>query len=469
MNSLQKIQHKWSSPKCNYIAVDFSASNPIYLVNSDYLFQHENIILGRLNEIKDEVSLLDTVGIPILVESNSGVILDGHYRYNSLKGLGLKYMPCIFIDIDDPRLLFTSYKKPIINKYTVIDCAIAGATFSPGALKFELKGEQLKSVNFKLNEISSYQNDLLKNNALTLKKNKTTEVSKNIFAKLEFFNPTGSIKDRCAIWLIKHLLHQGIIDNETTLIESSSGNFAIALAAVCQNLGLKFICVIDPNITIENKRILTSFNAEIVTVNKKDINSGYLLTRIAKVKELVVQTENSYWINQYGSELVSDAYCETIGKEIIFEKNYDFIFVGVSSGGTIAGILKAIKKYKSASQVIPVDTEGSVVFLGKASKRYIPGIGSTKRPDHFDYIFPENNPVIVKEYDAIKACYELLDDKNLYVGGSSGSVYHAMKSFMECQSENLSCIGIFADSGERYCNSIFNKEWVNNKFGKVNK
>lgn len=284
--------------------------------------------------------------------------------------------------------------------------------------------------------------------------------SLSIYAKLEGTNPTGSLKDRGAAYVIGKLLKEGRIDRNSTLVESSSGNFGIALAAVCQRLKLRFICVIDPNITRTNEMLIRSFGAEVVKVEQPDPQGGYLLNRIKTVKSLVASNPNAYWVNQYGNPLVREAYAETLGTELWNEiPDVDLVFLGVSSGGTIAGLTSKNQERGGRTTIIPVDTEGSTIFGGPPKRRYIPGIGSSMVPQHFSHMRLET-PVIVREIDAVAGCRELLTHHGLFVGGSSGSVYHAAKQYLSSRSMSKGkVVLIFADLGDRYADTIFNDDW----------
>lgn len=201
-----------------------------------------------------------------------------------------------------------------------------------------------------------------------------------IYAKLEGANPTGSVKDRGAGYVINTLLRTGQVGRDTIIIESSSGNFGIALAAVCRRMGLRFVCVIDPNITRTNEMLIRSYGAEVIKVDRPDPHGGFLLSRINTVNEFISANPGAYWINQYGNPLVAEAYAETLGSELWTEiPDLDLLFVGVSSGGTIAGLVRKNRERGGRTIIVPVDSDGSVIFGGPAKRRYIPGIGSRAR------------------------------------------------------------------------------------------
>ena len=285
----------------------------------------------------------------------------------------------------------------------------------------------------------------------------------NVFAKLEFYNPTGSVKDRAACFVINQLLIKGIINKETTLIESSSGNFGVSISAYAKLNGLKFICVIDKTTLPVNEMLIRLQGAEVIKITELDAYGGYLINRLKRIKEILRTTENIYWVNQYENPLNASAYYNSLGKEICMEiprQQLDYLFMGVSSGGTITGVSQKVKEDYPESKIVAVDVDGSVIFGGKAHKRFIPGIGSSLRPSIIDDAFIDE-VVTVNEDETISSCRELLEHHNLYAGGSSGSVYAAIKKYFRENPVNrqVNIMCVFADRGERYITTIFNDEW----------
>src|SRR5437762_6905919 len=138
----------------------------------------------------------------------------------------------------------------------------------------------------------------------------------NLFAKLEYVNPVGSIKDRPAYWILKRAVERGEICDETTVIESSSGNFAAALATYTQLVGLRFIPVIDPHISSTYESFLRRICPTVVKVEARDDTGGFLKTRLQKVKELCATIPNAYWTNQYGNPDAMEAHYELTATEI---------------------------------------------------------------------------------------------------------------------------------------------------------
>jgi N-(2-amino-2-carboxyethyl)-L-glutamate synthase len=285
-----------------------------------------------------------------------------------------------------------------------------------------------------------------------------------LYAKLEFLNPTGSVKDRAASYVIRKILEKKEIDHDTTLIESSSGNFGIALAAYSKLNRLRFICVVDPHLTKMNEMLMKSFDAEMVKVTTPDENGGYLLNRIRKVKQLCGEIENSYWVNQYGNPYNAEAYYHSLGGEICSDmKQLDYIFLGISSGGTITGVSRRIKENFPKAKVIAVDIIGSVIFGHPPKKRYIPGIGSSMVPDILNHS-KIDDVVMMDEVTTIAGCHELLTRHNVFAGGSSGSAYAAIKKYFkehpgELTGHPVNVVTVFPDRGERYCHTVYDEQW----------
>lgn len=279
-----------------------------------------------------------------------------------------------------------------------------------------------------------------------------------VHIKFESYNPFGSMKDRAALNIISKAFKLGLINKNTTIVESSSGNFGIALAAICKMFKLKFICVIDKNTNQFTEKLLKEYNAEVVRIEKPDKNGGYLINRLAKVQEILNSSHNMYWINQYGNPLNAESYYE-LADEILLEISHpDYIFVPVSSGGTITGVSNRIKEKSPNTKIIAIDCYGSVIFGGQAKKRYIPGMGSSIVPPILKKAIIDD-VVTVRETEMIKECRSFLNKTGLMIGGSSGACLSAIRSYKTLDSKKNSIITIFADRGERYLDTIYNDEW----------
>src|SRR5437016_5297885 len=284
----------------------------------------------------------------------------------------------------------------------------------------------------------------------------------NLFAKLEFVNPVGSIKDRPALWMLKRAAERGEIRDETTVIESSSGNFAAALAAFTRLVGLRFIPVIDPNISGTYESFLRRICPTVVKVEDRDDTGGFLKTRLQMVKHLCATTPNAYWPNQYGNPDAMEAHYELTATEICDDfDSLDYVFIGVSTAGTIAGVSRRLKECYPKIRVIAVDIEGSVIFGGAPRKRHIPGIGSSIVPPLLSHA-KIDDVVLIPERETVEACRELLTTHGLFVGGSSGTAYAAIKRYKAkmAGAKRPTVLFLCADRGTPYLDTVFDPRWA---------
>lgn len=284
----------------------------------------------------------------------------------------------------------------------------------------------------------------------------------DLFAKLEYVNPVGSIKDRAAYWILTRAAERGEICEETTVIESSSGNFAAALATYTHLVGLRFIPVIDPNISGAYESFLRRICPTVVKVDDRDDTGGFLKTRLQKVKELCATVPNAYWPNQYGNLDAMEAHYELTATEICADfDSLDYVFIGVSTGGTIAGVSRRLKEHYPDIRVIAVDTEGSAIFGGAPRKRHIPGVGSSIVPQMLSHA-EIDDIVLISERETVQACQELLTSHGLFVGGSSGTAFAAVKRYAARMPAYKHSTALFlcADRGTPYLDTVFDPTWA---------
>jgi N-(2-amino-2-carboxyethyl)-L-glutamate synthase len=284
----------------------------------------------------------------------------------------------------------------------------------------------------------------------------------DLFAKLEYVNPVGSIKDRAAYWILMRAAERGEISEETTVIESSSGNFATALASFTQLVGLRFIPVIDPNISGTYESFLRRICPTVVKVEDRDDTGGFLKTRLQKVKELCATIPHAYWTNQYGNPDAMEAHYELTAGEICAEfDSLDYVFIGVSTAGTIAGVSRRLKEQYPNIRVIAVDTEGSAIFGGTPRKRHIPGVGSSIVPQLLSHAKIDDT-VLISERETAHACRELLDNHGLFVGGSSGTAFAAIKRYASRipAHEHPTVLFLCADRGTPYLDTVYDPAWA---------
>lgn len=288
-----------------------------------------------------------------------------------------------------------------------------------------------------------------------------------IYGKLECYNMLDNIKSRPAYYMIEQGILDGKIDQDTTIIESSSGNLGISLGIICKALGLKFIPVIDPNINPAYEKILHRLATHVEKVTIRDDTNGYLKTRLKKISELQNTIPNNYWTNQYENTNNYLAHYNNTGLEIINSNiRFDYVFIAVSTTGTITGISNRIKESLPSCKIIAVDIKGSHVFSNDISKRHIPGIGSSIHPKFLKDAQCDDK-IIIDEYEGISGCWHLLNEHTLFVGGSSGCVWAAYNQYSNLHHLSGNILLLFPDGGYPYLDTIYNPEWVKDTFGKT--
>lgn len=311
--------------------------------------------------------------------------------------------------------------------------------------------------------------DLVGNTPLLKLERVFSDLDLSLFVKLESFNPGGSIKDRTALYLLKNAFEQGLLNESSVVIESSSGNMGIGLAQACRIYRMRFICVVDPKATEQNIAILRAYGAEIVRVEKPDPETGeYLPARIKRVNELLTEIPNSFWTNQYANPFNWRAHYEGTVREIVesLGKAPDYLLCGTSTCGTLMGCARYLREQKFNTCVVAVDAVGSKLFGGKSSPRLLPGLGAAYIPPILDRSFVDLC-VQVTDFESVIGCRLLVNREAILVGGSSGGLLMAIKKVVPSIPPGSTCVMIFPDRGERYLDTIFNDSWVARHFGEV--
>lgn len=283
----------------------------------------------------------------------------------------------------------------------------------------------------------------------------------DLYVKLETANPSGSAKDRAAYWILREAVLRGEVTRDTTVVESSSGNFATALALFCRQLGVRFVPVLDPNVNAPVERRLRELCNRVEKVDQPDDAGGYLLTRLRRVEGLIEEIGDAYWPNQYANPDGAQAHYELTGRELLDALGrVDYVFVGVGTGATIAGLSRRVTQPPNSGAVIAVDVEGSAIFGGRPHRRRIPGIGSSIRPPLVRQAVIAD-VVTVSEYDEVTGCYDLLREHSVFAGGSTGCVFTAIKRyFADYRGPRQVVAFLCADSGEPYRDTIYDPDWV---------
>lgn len=291
-----------------------------------------------------------------------------------------------------------------------------------------------------------------------------------VYAKMERFNPGGSVKDRTALSMLLQLIRSGALDPaRSVVIESSSGNLAIGLAQVCRYFGLRLICVVDGKTTEQNLAILKAYGATVEVVEEPDRETGeFLPVRLRRVRELVANTPHAFWPDQYANPLNPKAH-ETTMREITeaMDGRVDYLFCSVSTTGTLRGCVEYIRANRLGTTCVAVDAAGSVLFgPSPARRRLIPGHGASVRPALLDPSMPDV-VITVADLDCVVGCRRLTSREAILAGGSSGATVAALDKLSSVVAEDSNCVLVFPDGGDRYLDTIYSDEWVTKHFGEV--
>lgn len=302
-----------------------------------------------------------------------------------------------------------------------------------------------------MSEIKNSFLDLVGNTPIVRVNNliKKDELKADVLAKLEYFNPAGSVKDRIAKEMILDALEKGLINENTTLIEPTSGNTGIGLSAVATALNLKIIITMPETMSVERRNLMKAYGAELVLTPGSEGMKG----AIAKAKELASQIENSFIPGQFENPANPTAHYKTTGPEIYeqTEGKVDIFVAGVGTGGTISGIGKYLKEKNPEVKVVAVEPASSpVLSTGEGGAHKIQGIGAGFVPETLDTkIYDEI--ITVENEDAFATGKEMAKTEGILVGISSGAALYAAKELAK-REENAgkTIVVLLPDGGDRY-------------------
>lgn len=298
----------------------------------------------------------------------------------------------------------------------------------------------------------------------------TKQVKAKIFAKLEYVNPMGSIKDRISFYMIEKAEKTGRIKPGDTIIDNSSGNTALGLAMVGSIKGYKVKMVVRDSLSMEKIKFLRAMNVELVMVDHTlPPDSPMSYNNITP--QIVQNTPGGYYFDQHNNRENSETHYHTTGPEIWEQMGgrIDYFVAGIGTGGTICGVSRYLKEKDPHVKVVAVDPVGSIFYdyfhtkkIITPSPYYLEGLGDEFLIGcvEFDLI---DDMLKITDRDAFHMTRELADKEAILAGGSSGAALWGALEVAKKIDTPARIVTVFADSGTRYLSSIYNDDWLKQK------
>ena len=288
----------------------------------------------------------------------------------------------------------------------------------------------------------------------------------SVFAKMEYFNPTNSMKDRTAYEIITQAEEEGKLKPGMTIVESSSGNFGLAMAYIGKLKNYKVICVVDPRISPYFKRMFEILGVQMEMVHHEE-DGSFQQARINRVRQLAEQIPNVFLPNQYDNPQNFMTHYKHTGAEIVEQmgdKPIDYVVMGISTGGTLSGIAEKIKEYHHKCKVIAVDTKGSILFDHTPKPRLMTGLGSNYISKNLNYQIIDDF-ILVEDKESLLTSRKALRKEGIFAGPSTGAILCAVEKLCKTIGPDANVVTVVPDSGNRYMDTFYNDEWVKKNLG----
>lgn len=307
-------------------------------------------------------------------------------------------------------------------------------------------------------KIAANISELVGNTPLVKLNRITAGIDAHVYAKLEFFNPASSVKDRLGYALINDAEKKGLINKDTIIVEPTSGNTGIALAMMCAQRGYKLVLTMPESMSIERRNLLKAFGAKLVLTPAEKGMKG----AIARAEELVAETKNAYLPQQFKNMANVEMHRRTTAVEVWNDTDglVDFFVAGVGTGGTLTGVAEVIKPKKATFKAIAVEPEASPVLSGgQPSPHKIQGIGAGFIPEILNMSVIDEI-VKVSNDDAFAMAKRLAREEGILCGISSGAIcYAAIEIAKRPENKGKHIVFVVCDTGERYLSTpLFQSE-----------
>jgi N-(2-amino-2-carboxyethyl)-L-glutamate synthase len=270
---------------------------------------------------------------------------------------------------------------------------------------------------------------------------------------------------KAASEMIEAAERDGVLTPGSVLVESSSGNLGVALSMIAANKGYGFLCVTDSRCNLSTKRLMQALGSEVHVITEPDSVGGFLGARINYVRALCASDDRYVWLNQYANPQNWKAHYRRTAPAIARQfPRLDVLFVGAGTCGTLMGCAHYFREWHRQVRVMAVDSVGSVTFGGPPGRRMIPGLGTSVRPPMLDESYVDE-VIRVEEADTIRACHRLAGRGFLF-GGSTGTVVSGAMDWLSLHgSQDLTAVAIAPDFGERYLDTVYHSNWVQDLYG----
>ena len=272
------------------------------------------------------------------------------------------------------------------------------------------------------------------------------EITSEIFAKLEFYNPAGSVKDRVGKYMIADAEEKGLLKPGYTIVEGTAGNTGLGIAFAALNKGYRIIFVVPDKFSIEKQQLMMALGAEIINTPRAD----GMLGASAKAEELLKEIPNSISLKQFKNMSNPKAHYETTGPEIYkdMDGTIDYVVMGAGSGGTSSGVVKYLKEQNPEIKAVLADPVGSTIGGGEHADYNIEGIGNDFVADTMDITLVDK-VIKVNDEEAFNGARELASKEGIVAGSSSGAAFAAAKKLAE-EVDGARIVIVLPDRGDRY-------------------
>ncbi|MBR3283114.1 MAG: cysteine synthase family protein [Ruminococcus sp.] len=288
--------------------------------------------------------------------------------------------------------------------------------------------------------------DLIGNTPLVRLGNIVRKNGVNVFAKLELYNPSGSVKDRTGLYMINDAEKRGILRKGGTIVEATAGNTGLGIAFAALNRGYKIIFVVPTKFSAEKQALLRALGAEVINTPREE----GMLGAVRKADEIKAQIPGSVSLEQFKNQSNPLAHYETTGREIFeaLDGRIDYVVAGAGSGGTYTGILRYIKERVPSVKGVLADPVGSTMGGGEHGDYNIEGIGNDFIADTMDMTLVDK-VIKIDDNEAFSSARLLASAEGIIAGSSSGAAMAAVQKLIDSGAEG-NIVTVFPDRGDRY-------------------